>query len=237
MERIQKLLAQAGIASRRKAEELITKGLVKINGDVATIGQKATFNDKISVNGKEIVQEKKVYFVLNKPSKTVCTLKDNFNRRKVVDLIETNLRIFPVGRLDYDTTGVLILTNDGELSNKLIHPKYNIIRKYRARLDEPLSKDDIKELNNEQLINGKPSKQVVEQIDTKSYLVTLTQGTYHHVKELFSKVGRLVINLKRVEFAGIGVDKIPMGEYRSLNMKEIKTLHNLVKEEKNVKEK
>ncbi|ADE19524.1 pseudouridine synthase [Mycoplasma crocodyli] len=237
MERIQKLLSQAGIASRRSSEELIKKGLVKINDKVALVGQKASFNDKITVNGKEILQEKKVYYILNKPAKYVCTNKDNFDRKKVIDLLPNDVRIFPVGRLDYDTTGVLLLTNDGELSNKLIHPSFKILRKYRARLDEPLSRQDLNELNKDQIINGKLSSQSVEQLDNKTYLVSLHQGTYHHVKELFSKVGRLVINLKRVEFAGLGVEKIPVGEFRSLTMKEIKSLHNLVKEvRKNEKE-
>ncbi|WP_426460931.1 pseudouridine synthase [Mycoplasma hafezii] len=231
-ERLQKLLSKAGIASRREAENLILSKKVTVNGEVAVLGQKASFSDDIRVNGKPITEEKKVYYVLNKPPKTVCTLKDNFNRRIVTDLIDTPYKIFPVGRLDYDTTGVLILTNDGDLANKLMHPKYKIVRVYRARLNEPLSKVELAKLNKPVFINKAYSNQEVIPIEgaPKSYFVVLTVGTYHHVKLLFQTVDKTVINLKRVEFGGITVKNIPVGEYRALNMKELKTLRQLVKD-------
>ncbi|MFV8470671.1 pseudouridine synthase [Mycoplasma sp. HF11B] len=232
-ERIQKLLSQAGIASRREAESMILAGRVKLNGCLAKLGDKATFADTILVDNQPIQgQEEKVYFVLNKPPKTVCTLKDNFNRTIVTDLIDTPYRIFPVGRLDYDTTGVLILTNDGELASKLTHPSYGVIRVYRARLNEPLDKRQMAKLNKPVMINGTWSKQDVIQADVKSYFVVLTQGTYHHVKELFKTVDRQVINLKRVEYGGITCKNIPVGMYRPLTIKEVKTLYSLVKNPK-----
>ncbi|MFV8472087.1 pseudouridine synthase [Mycoplasma sp. VS424B] len=232
-ERIQKLLSQAGIASRREAESMILAGRVKLNGRLAKLGDKATFADTILVDNQPIQgQEEKVYFVLNKPPKTVCTLKDNFNRTIVTDLIDTPYRIFPVGRLDYDTTGVLILTNDGELASKLTHPSYGVIRVYRARLNEPLDKRQMAKLNKPVMINGTWSKQDVIQADVKSYFVVLTQGTYHHVKELFKTVDRQVINLKRVEYGGITCKNIPVGMYRPLTIKEVKTLYSLVKNPK-----
>ncbi|WP_418034628.1 pseudouridine synthase [Mycoplasma sp. Sp48II] len=232
-ERIQKLLSQAGIASRREAESMILSGRVKLNGRIAQLGDKATFADTILVDNQPIQgQEEKVYFVLNKPPKTVCTLKDNFNRTIVTDLIDTSYRIFPVGRLDYDTTGVLILTNDGELASKLTHPSYGVIRVYRARLNEPLDKRQMAKLNKPVMINGTWSKQDVIQADVKSYFVVLTQGTYHHVKELFKTVDRQVINLKRVEYGGITCKNIPVGMYRPLTIKEVKTLYSLVKNPK-----
>ncbi|MFV8479365.1 pseudouridine synthase [Mycoplasma sp. VS428] len=232
-ERIQKLLSQAGIASRREAESMILSGRVKLNGRLAKLGDKATFADTILVDNQPIQgQEEKVYFVLNKPPKTVCTLKDNFNRTIVTDLIDTPYRIFPVGRLDYDTTGVLILTNDGELASKLTHPSYGVIRVYRARLNEPLDKRQMAKLNKPVMINGTWSKQDVIQADVKSYFVVLTQGTYHHVKELFKTVDRQVINLKRVEYGGITCKNIPVGMYRPLTIKEVKTLYSLVKNPK-----
>ncbi|QZE12403.1 pseudouridine synthase [Mycoplasma sp. Ms02] len=227
-ERLQKLLSQAGIASRREAENLIKAGRVKVNGKVAELGQKASFKDHISVDNVPINQENKVYYVLNKPEKTICSLKDNFNRTLVTELIPSRERIFPVGRLDYDTTGVLIMTNDGELSNKLIHPRYQILRKYRARLNEPLNKIELKRLNKPVPIKNTMSIQTVEQLDTKTYLVSLRVGTYHHVKELFEYVNKKVINLKRVEFAGITVEKIPVGEHRRLSIKEVKNLKYIV---------
>ncbi|RIV16910.1 pseudouridine synthase [Mycoplasmopsis gallopavonis] len=231
-ERLQKLLSKAGIASRREAEELINQGKVTVNGQVATLGQKATFKDDIRVNGQKIQEEKKVYFILNKPPKTICTLKDNFNRTKVTDLIDTPYKIFPVGRLDYDTTGVLLLTNDGELANKLIHPKYKILRVYRARINQPLTKQELAKLNKPVLINKTFSSQTVIPIEgaPKSYFVILSVGTYHHVKLLFNAIDKEVINLKRVEFAGLTVKGIPVGEYRQLNMKELKTLKLLTKD-------
>ncbi|MFV8475056.1 pseudouridine synthase [Mycoplasma sp. Z663] len=232
-ERIQKLLSQAGIASRREAESMILSGRVKLNGRIAQLGDKATFADTILVDNQPIQgQEEKVYFVLNKPPKTVCTLKDNFNRTIVTDLIDTPYRIFPVGRLDYDTTGVLILTNDGELASKLTHPSYGVVRVYRARLNEPLDKRQMAKLNKPVMINGTWSKQDVIQADVKSYFVVLTQGTYHHVKELFKTVDRQVINLKRVEYGGITCKNIPVGMYRPLTIKEVKTLYSLVKNPK-----
>ncbi|SJZ40905.1 pseudouridine synthase [Mycoplasmopsis verecunda] len=229
-ERLQKLLSQSGVASRREAEEMIQAGRITVNGQVAVIGQKATFKDDILVDGVPLSgREEKVYFVLNKPPKTVCTLKDNFNRTIVTDLIDTPYRIFPVGRLDYDTTGVLILTNDGELASKLLHPSYQVVRVYRARLNEPLDKKQLAKLNKPVMINGKWSKQDVIQADVKSYFVVLTQGTYHHVKELFKTVDREVINLKRVEYGGITCKNIPVGMYRPLTIKEVKTLYAMVK--------
>lgn len=232
-ERLQKLLSQAGVASRREAEELIKNGQVVVNGEIARLGDKATFKDIITVNGVPIEEENKVYFILNKPQRTICTLKDNFNRTLVTDLVDTPYKVFPVGRLDYDTTGVLLITNDGDLANKLLHPKYQILRRYRARLDEPLTPRQLKRLNSPVLIKDKESIQNVIQVDNKTYLVSLTVGTYHHVKQLFETVERKVINLKRVEFAGLTVEKIPLGEYRALNGKELKMLKNLIKGKEN----
>ncbi|WP_406613661.1 pseudouridine synthase [Mycoplasma corogypsi] len=232
-ERLQKILAKAGVGSRRFCEELIANGKVKVNGVVATLGTKATFDDKILINNKPIkTEEPKVYYVLNKPPKTVCTLKDNFNRTKVTDLIDTPYKIFPVGRLDYDTTGVLLLTNDGDLAYKLTHPKYQVIRNYRARLNEPLSKAELKILNGEVKVNDVISKQnVIPVPDTpKSYFVVLTVGTYHHVKKLFETVNKKVLDLKRVEYGGVTVKGIPLGEYRALNAKELKILRLITKD-------
>ncbi|WP_025755552.1 pseudouridine synthase [Mycoplasmopsis cricetuli] len=229
LHRLQKILSQAGVCSRREAEVYIKNKRVKINGKIANLGDKASFKDEILVDNQKIKAEDLVYFVLNKPPKTVCTLKDNFNRTIVTSLIDTQYKIFPVGRLDYDTTGVLLLTNDGELANKLTHPSYQIIRVYRARLNEPLTKVELKKINQPLIINGKISTQQILPADKKSYFVILHVGTYHHVKKIFESVNKLVINLKRIEYAGITVDKIPVGEYRKLNFKEIKMLKNLVR--------
>ncbi|MGP1451303.1 MAG: pseudouridine synthase [Metamycoplasmataceae bacterium] len=227
--RIQKVIAQSGYCSRRKAEELIIQNKVKVNNQLATIGMLVDLNDQIYINGKKINQKEEfVYFLLNKPPKTICTLNDPQNRKKVTDLIDTDKRIFTVGRLDYDTTGVLFLTNDGDFAYKLTHPKFNIVRKYRARLNEPLTINEIKKLNQPVKINEIFSNQLVEQIDNKTYLVTLNLGTYHHIKELFKIVDKKVINLKRIEYAGITVEKMMVGQYRKLSINELKNIKTLI---------
>ncbi|VEU60539.1 ribosomal large subunit pseudouridine synthaseB [Mycoplasmopsis bovigenitalium] len=230
-ERIQKLIAQSGKYSRREAEKLIENGKVRVNGKVAQLGDKATINDAIYVNNKKIdlVNNKLVYYVLNKPKKTITSLKDQFNRQTVVDLVPNDYRVVPVGRLDYNTTGTLILTNDLEIVNKLTHPKYEIPRTYRARIDEPLTLKQFNQLNSGIVVNGKISNQIVDQIENKSYLVTLNVGSYHHVKKLFEALGRKVINLKRVSYANINVETMPEGTYRDLTFKELKDLKNIIR--------
>lgn len=224
MDRLQKIIAQAGIASRRKAEELISQGLVKVNGKVAKLGDKATFKDQITIDNQPISnKEEFVYYVLNKPERTISTAKDPQGRTTVLELIDDPRRIYPVGRLDYDTTGVLIMTNDGELAHRLTHPSFEVLRVYRARITRPLTEEELSFLNSDKVIvNGKPSKQKVTKVDNKSYMVVLHVGTYHHVKELFKMVDTEVLDLKRVEYAGITAEGIPVGGYRRLNVKEIR---------------
>ncbi|VEU60206.1 ribosomal large subunit pseudouridine synthase B (plasmid) [Mesomycoplasma conjunctivae] len=228
--RVQKLIAQTGYCSRRKAEEYIEKKLVKVNGKIVQLGDKASENDEIKINNQLISLQKPnfVYFLLNKPKKTISTVKDPKGRKTVVDLINYSERIAPVGRLDYDTTGALLLTNDWEMINKLTHPKYEILRTYRVRIDSPLSLKEFKLINAGLIVNGKFSKQIVDQVDTKSYLVTLHVGSYHHIKELFKALNHEVINLKRVSFANLTVEKMPEGSYRTLTLKEIKDLKVLI---------
>ncbi|MGY5139340.1 pseudouridine synthase [Mycoplasmopsis gallinarum] len=231
MERIQKLIAQSGYCSRREAEELIKKGKVLVNGTVAKLGDVADLNAIINVKGQilNLKDNQLVYFLLNKPKKTVTTVKDPFKRQTVVDLIDTEYRIVPVGRLDYDTTGALLLTNDLEIVNKLTHPKYEIPRTYRARINEPLSRNELKQINKGVMVNGKISHQYVDQVDNKSYLVTLHVGSYHHVKELFKAFNKKVINLKRLAYANLTVEKLPEGYYRPLKLKELKDLKYIIR--------
>ena len=140
MERLQKVIASAGIASRRKAEEMIAQGRVKVNGTtVKEMGVKVSGNDRIEVDGTEIGKEEKVYFLLNKPKKTICAVKDDKDRDTVVDIIDCKERIFPVGRLDYETTGLLLLTNDGEFANGLMHPRNHICKTYEVAVNGVLT--------------------------------------------------------------------------------------------------
>ncbi|UVD81433.1 rRNA pseudouridine synthase [Mycoplasma iguanae] len=230
-ERLQKILSQAGISSRREAEKMIEKGIVKVNNRIAKLGDKATFNDLITVNNQAIQKAEKVYYIINKPEKTICSLKDPQNRTLIVDYIDEPRMIFPVGRLDYNTTGTLLLTNDGELANRLTHPSYEIIRVYRARLNEVLSNEELAFLNSSKVfLDNHQSIQTVEKIENKTYVISLKVGSYHHVKKLFELVNKDVKNLTRIEFAGLThVGKLSRGQYRKLNAKEIYWLKKLVK--------
>ncbi|TCG11797.1 pseudouridine synthase [Mycoplasma marinum] len=229
-QRIQKLISQAGVASRRKAEELIQQGKVVVNERVAKIGDKATFKDDILVNGIPLIKQQHIYFIMNKPLKTITSLSDDRERVTVVDLIKENAYVFPVGRLDYNTTGTLLLTNDGDLANKLMHPSSQIPRTYRARLERPLTDSELNFLNSDKvLLDGEKTEQVVQKVDAKAYMVSLTQGKYHHIKRMFELVGVRVQSLSRMEFAGLTCAGIKKGDYRQLRSKEIKWLKQLVK--------
>ena len=230
--RINKFLSQQGIVSRREAEKLILEGKILINDQVAKLGQKINSNDVIKINNQIIFHNpiEYKYYLLNKPKKTICSLKDNFQRQTVIDLIDDPDYLYPVGRLDYDTTGVLLITNDGEMANKLMHPSYQIIRIYRARLDSSLNFADLKFLNSHRvMVDNKQSIQKVEQVDKKTYLVTINQGHYHHIKKLFALVNKIVLDLKRVQFGFLTCEKMMVGEYRQLKSNEIKKLKALVK--------
>ena len=194
MERLQKVIASSGIASRRKAEELINKGKVKVNGNIVTeLGTKVSGNDTIEVDGTILKRDSvKEYYLLNKPRGVISSVSDDLNRPTVVDYIDTDARIYPVGRLDYDTTGLIILTNDGELTNILAHPRNKIPKTYIAKIEGLLNKDDIDRLRNGILIEGR--KVVVENFkirdkdfEKKTSLIELTifEGRNHIVKKLF----------------------------------------------------
>ena len=141
MERLQKYISECGIASRRKAEELILAGKVKVNGEVVkTLGTKVNSGDMVSVNGQILTNESKEYYLLNKPREVISSVSDDKHRKTVVDFINTDKRIYPIGRLDYDTTGIILLTNDGELSNILTHPSRDIEKEYVAKIKGFLTK-------------------------------------------------------------------------------------------------
>ena len=192
MERLQKVIANAGYVSRRKAEELISKGKVKVNGKIVReLGTKVTPTDIIEADGTVISQKgvKKEYYLLNKPRGVVTTTSDDKGRKTVVDLIETSARIYPVGRLDYDTTGALILTNDGELANLLMHPKNNIQKLYVAKVKGLVGKDVINKLTNGVYIDGIKTSKAKARIkkydkktDTSIVELVIHEGRNHQVK-------------------------------------------------------
>ena len=237
MMRLQKYMSECGVASRRKSEELIKKGEVYVNGrQITELGFQVSSKDEIIVSGKEIKKEDKEYYLLYKPNKTVSSVKDEKGRTTVVDLIESKVKLFPVGRLDYDTSGLLLITNDGELSNILTHPKYEIERVYEVKIDGLIKGNEIKTLENGIVINNIKTKKCkiklkkLDKNNKKSYLtVKLEEGKNHEVKNLFAYFNYKVLKLKRVRFAFLTLDNLKMGEYRKLNVKEIKDLKSLGK--------
>lgn len=237
MERIQKVIANSGYTSRRKAEELLLKGKVKVNGIVVReLGTMVDANDTIEVEGHVLKKDEKVYFLLNKPRGVVTTTSDDKNRKTVVDLIEVPTRIYPVGRLDYDTTGVLILTNDGNLTNGLTHPSSNIDKVYVAKVKGIVSGEALRKLSNGVLVDGKKTsrakaklKKLDKKKETSIVELTIHEGRNHQVKKMFEAVGYEVLKLKREKFAFLDVKDLKPGEYRNLSIKEVKKLYSLIK--------
>lgn len=246
MERIQKVIANSGYTSRRKAEELILKGRVRVNGEVIrTLGTTVGPKDDIEVDGDLIrrgVQDK-LYYLLYKPRGVVTTTSDDKHRKTVVDLIPTKERIYPVGRLDYDTTGVLILTNDGELTNLLIHPKNEVDKLYVAKVSGLVGKEQAKRLASGVIIDGrktaKANVRVTKYDKSKNISIvelTIHEGRNHQVKKMFEALGYTVLKLKRESFAFLNLSGLNSGESRELSPKEVKRLYSIVvhkeKEEK-----
>lgn len=237
MERLQKVIAEAGIASRRKAEELIKQGQVKVNGTVVTeLGTKVSDKDEVMVNNKPIVKETKEYYLLNKPRGVVTTTSDDKNRRTVVDYINTEARIYPVGRLDYDTTGAILLTNDGEFANIITHPKSEIDKVYVAKLNGIIKGEQINKLKDGVELDGvvvKPSrvklKKVNQETNTSTVEIIIHEGKNHQVKRMFESVGLLVDKLKRERIGIFNLIGLQSGEYRKLTPKEVAIIYSLKK--------
>lgn len=234
MERIQKLIAEYGYTSRRKAEELIIDGRVKVNGEVVSLGDKASRSDIITIDDISINKEvaKRVY-VLNKPREVISTVSDDKNRKTVVDLIKTNERIYPIGRLDYDTTGLILLTNDGELANILMHPKNNIKKTYIAKLNKILSKEDSIRIKKGIKVDGRvvevdfiKLRSLDKKNNTSIVEITIHEGRNHIIRRLFETLNYDVIKLKREGYAFLTLGDLKSGDYRELSLKEIKTLYS-----------
>lgn len=233
MERLQKIIAESGYTSRRKAEELIKQGKVFVNGvKVTELGTKASFGDIITVNGVTLQKSDYVYFLLNKPRGIISSAKDEKDRKTVVDLIDTDKRIYPIGRLDYDTTGLILLTNDGELTNLLTHPKNKVPKKYVAKLNRYMEIEDLKKLEKGVEVEGRvctPTRVKLKKNDLiKNYAIveiTIIEGRNHIIKKVFENMGYLVDKLTRTEYAFLKVDKLRSGEYRNLTIKEVKKLY------------
>ena len=236
MERLQKVIANSGVTSRRKAEELILNGKVSVNGIVVTeLGTKVNGSDIIEVNGVTISQNiPKVYYILNKPRGVITSVSDDKGRKTVVDFINTDERIYPVGRLDYDTTGLVILTNDGELANLLMHPSNEIKKTYIAKVEGVFNRDDIQNLKNGVIIDDRKVKINSFRIknndiekNTSLIEITIVEGRNHIVKRIFETLKHPVIRLTRTSIDFLSSIGLKSGEYRKLTIKEVKKLYSL----------
>lgn len=238
MERLQKVMAEAGVASRRASEKLIATGHVQVNGQtVTTLGTKVAAKDKIEVDGVPLHREKQVYYLLNKPRGVISSAHDEKGRRTVVDILredEIEERIYPVGRLDYDTTGLLLLTNDGALANKMMHPKFAVDKTYVAKVKGLISNDDLKQLRTGVKVDGRRTKPANTRLkdtdrEKKTSIVQLTihEGHYHQVKRMLAAVGHPVIKLHRESYGFLNLQGVQPGDYRELRPEEVKRLNRL----------
>ena len=238
MERLQKVMAQAGIASRRKSEEYIIEGRVKVNGIIVReLGTKVSEDDYIEVDDKPIRQERKVYILMNKPRNCVTTVSDDRNRPTVMDFLkDVHARVYPVGRLDFDTTGALILTNDGKLTNLLTHPSSEVNKTYIATCKGIATDEDLEPLRKGVMLDdGKTSPAQVEIIkinedkNTSIIRIIIHEGRNREVKRMMEYVGYEVIKLNREGIGNLTTKGLYQGQYRRLTKEEVTDLYDLVK--------
>lgn len=230
--RLQKFLAQCGVASRRKAEELIRGGKVRVNGHVVTeMGTKVSTEDRVEVNGKVVRPEKKkVYILLHKPRGYVTTVSDPEGRKTVLDLVkDVRERVYPVGRLDYDSSGLLLLTNDGEFANYMMHPKNEILKVYIATVKGNPSEEALDKLRNgiriDDYVTAPAFVRVLSVYEKKTKLeITIHEGHNRQIRKMCEKIGHPVVRLKRIAYGSLELGDLKPGEWRFLTEKEVKQL-------------
>ena len=238
--RLQKHLSECGIASRRKAEELIAAGKVKINGHIAEIGSKVDpKRDKVTVRGKAVVPvNEKVYIMLNKPRGFVTTMSDELGRKTVSDLVaDAGARIFPVGRLDRDSEGLLIMTNDGDFANKLTHPSSHVNKTYRVTVKGAAEEEQLLKMKEGILLDGRKTLPcdcfVAERKPDRTVLIfILNEGRNRQIRRMCEAVGLEVLRLKRTEIAGVKLGMLPQGKWRLLNEREMRRITNITQKER-----
>jgi 23S rRNA pseudouridine2605 synthase len=241
--RLNQYIAKAGVCSRREADELIASGQIQVNGKVVReMGWRVHHNDKVTYNGENLRGEKPVYLLLNKPKGFLSTLKDDRGRKTVISLIQhaCDERIYPVGRLDRDTTGLLLFTNDGDLAKNLTHPSSNVKKIYHVYLDKPMTEADVEKMNEGlELEDGFMKPDVVnyvqEQPDGTELGIQIHSGKNRIVRRLFEHLGYKVVKLDRVLFANLTKKDIPRGKWRMLRDKEVAMLTVLAGKTKKAK--
>lgn len=234
-ERLQKVIAASGITSRRKAEVLITEGKVFVNGEKVTeLGTRVSKKDLIIVNGRAINKEEKVYYLIHKPKNYLSSVSDDRGRAVITDLIADDRRIYPVGRLDYTTTGLLMMTNDGEFTNAMIHPSFEMEKVYDVVLDKIVTVEMIKKLESGIMLDGYmtlPTKIKIKNYDKKREMtnltITLREGRNRQIKRMFESLGVTVVRLHRRKFGFMTLEGLDVGEYRRIKPFEIKKLLEL----------
>ncbi|KAA1040161.1 rRNA pseudouridine synthase [Macrococcus equipercicus] len=235
-ERLQKVIAQSGVTSRRKAEVLITEGKVTVNGEVVkTLGTKVKPTDKIEVEGIPLENPDKLYILFHKPTKVITSVSDDKGRTVVTDFFpQLQERIFPVGRLDYETSGLLLLTNDGEFANHMTHPRYKVKKKYVAKLKGYLLREQVRQLEQGIMLeDGKTAPAVVKvksqdrEKNTTLVEITISEGRNRQVRRMFAHFGHEVVKLSRIEYGNLTLKSLNAGDARELSPHEVKTLRQM----------
>ena len=232
MERLQKVIASSGYCSRRKAEDLIINSKVMVNGRIVNeLGDKVKGDDVIKVENNVITREEKEYYVINKPRGVLSTTKDDKDRKTIIDYIETDKRIYPVGRLDYDTTGLLLLTNDGEFANNMMKPSSMIEKTYLAKINGILTKEEkLKLLSLKKYkVDNIKVKSINKTNQTSLVEITIHEGKNHEIKNIFKTINYDTLKLTRISYGFLDIKELKSGEYRKLNIKEVKKLYSLIK--------
>ncbi|HVD87091.1 MAG TPA: pseudouridine synthase [Solirubrobacterales bacterium] len=221
-----KFLAHAGVASRRRAEGIIAKGVVTVGGEVVTDPARDVGDgDDVRVNGSRVGTDAREVWVVNKPAGVVSTAREPGSRPAVVELVDTSARLYPVGRLDADSTGLLLLTNDGELANRLTHPRYEVPKTYRARLRDPIGKSQVERLRSGvELEDGPTAPAKVKRLGDREVEIVLREGRNRQVRRMVEALGNRVVALRRVKFGPLALGGLGEGEARRLSEKEVAEL-------------
>lgn len=228
--RINKYLAHSGVCSRRQADEIVAQGRVSINGEIIKeLGTKVSPDDVVKLDGELIVpSEKFKYLLLNKPVGYVSTVKDPHAEKTVIDLVDSNERLYPVGRLDKDSRGIIIITNDGDLTYKLTHPKKDIYKTYEVTLDKDPKEFDLEKLKKGIPMDGYLTKRAkIKKISNYKYQISISEGRNRQVRRMFDYIGCKVVDLKRISIGQLQDNNLPEGKFRELKKEEIDYLRSL----------